>query len=123
MDFLHPDNVAGRTLLTLVARGSAIISELLRLSEHIPQVFLAGTPLAQGGQPGAPAASSSGGGAAWDARYEKILIDFRYLKEPERYDNIIDNDLVSAPQREKEMHAVGHGGKAQCAIRGPQTEL
>ena len=35
-DFLHPDNVCGRTLLTLVARGSAILAELLRLSDHIP---------------------------------------------------------------------------------------
>jgi len=85
MDFLHADNVAGRTLLTLVARGSAIISELLRLSEHIPPVFLAGIPGATGaGQPIPPL----------DARHAKILLDFRYLKEPERYDAIIDGDLV-----------------------------
>jgi WASH complex subunit strumpellin len=38
--FLEPDNVAGQTLLQLVARGSAIIAELLRLSDHIPAVFL-----------------------------------------------------------------------------------
>ncbi len=90
MDFLHADNVAGRTLLTLVARGSAILSELLRLSEHIPPVFLAGTGVTtSGGQPIPPL----------DAKHEKILIDFRYLKEPERYDSIIDNDLVSATPR------------------------
>ncbi len=39
MEFLHKDSVAGKTLLNLVARGSAIIAELLRLSDHIPSVF------------------------------------------------------------------------------------
>jgi hypothetical protein len=96
MDFLHVDNVAGRTLLTLVARGSAVISELLRLSEHIPSIFLAGTGIA----PHVSATTTAGGNALQsvpplDAKHEKILLDFRYLKEPERYDSIIDNDLVS----------------------------
>lgn len=44
MDFLDADNPAGQTLLILVARGSAIIAELLRLSAHIPSVFQ-GSPL------------------------------------------------------------------------------
>jgi hypothetical protein len=40
MDFLDPNNDCGQTLLKLAATGSAIISELLRLSNHIPDVFL-----------------------------------------------------------------------------------
>ena len=74
LDFLHPDNVCGRTLLTLVARGSAILAELLRLSNHIP-----------------PALTSP------DSKYAPILHDFRYLKSPELYDQKIDHDV--APDR------------------------
>lgn len=39
MDFLDPNNDCGKTLLDLVARGSAIIAELQRLSYHIPEVI------------------------------------------------------------------------------------
>ena len=38
--FLGEGNVAGRNMLKLCARGSAIISELLRLSENIPSAFM-----------------------------------------------------------------------------------
>ena len=38
-DFTAEDNLAGQTLLRLVSRGSSIIAELLRLSDHVPQVF------------------------------------------------------------------------------------
>ena len=40
MDFLDPNNDCGQALLKLAATGSAILSELLRLSNHIPDVFL-----------------------------------------------------------------------------------
>jgi len=40
MDFTSSNNVCGQSLLRLIARGSAIIAELLRLSSHIPSVFL-----------------------------------------------------------------------------------
>lgn len=40
MDFLDPNNDCGQTILKLVASGSAIMAELLRLSNHIPEVFL-----------------------------------------------------------------------------------
>ena len=36
MDFVHPDNLCGQSLLTLAARGNGIIAELLRLSKHVP---------------------------------------------------------------------------------------
>lgn len=76
IDFLHPDNVAGQTLLTLVARGSAIITELLRLSDHIPSVFQ--------GSPNDPMERE---------KYEKILFDFKYLKNSDTFDEVIDADV------------------------------
>ena len=39
MDFLAENNVCGQNLLRLVARGNAIIAELLRLRSYVPQVF------------------------------------------------------------------------------------
>jgi hypothetical protein len=39
MDFLDPNNDCGQALLKLTANGSAILAELLRLSNHIPEVF------------------------------------------------------------------------------------
>lgn len=40
LDFLDPNNDCGQALLKLGAAGSAILAELLRLSNHIPDVFL-----------------------------------------------------------------------------------
>jgi WASH complex subunit strumpellin len=40
MEFLDPNNDCGQTLLKIAASGSAILAELLRLSNHIPEVFL-----------------------------------------------------------------------------------
>lgn len=39
-DFLDANNDCGQSLLKIVVAGSAIIAELLRLSNHIPDVFL-----------------------------------------------------------------------------------
>ncbi len=39
IDFLDEGNVCGQVVLKLVSRGSAIIAELLRLSDFIPPVF------------------------------------------------------------------------------------
>ena len=84
VDFLHPDNVCGRTLLTLVARGSAILAELLRLSDHIP-----------------PALTSP------DSKYSAVLHDFRYLKSPELYEQKIDGDvaLTELDEEFRESHS------------------
>ena len=38
-DFLAEDNFCGQTLLRLVSRGNAIVAELLRLSEFVPNIF------------------------------------------------------------------------------------
>ena len=40
MDFLDVNNDCGQSLLKLAAAGSSILAELLRLSNHIPDVFL-----------------------------------------------------------------------------------
>jgi hypothetical protein len=40
MDFLDPNNDCGQALLKLTGNGAAILAELLRLSNHIPEVFL-----------------------------------------------------------------------------------
>lgn len=39
IDLLADGNVAGKNLLSIVSRGSAIVAELLRLSDHVPSVF------------------------------------------------------------------------------------
>ncbi len=75
MDFLSDDNAAGQTLLRLVARGSAIIAELLRLSDNIPVVYL-------------PSQSPE------KEKYDAILFDYRYLKASEAFDARIDKDTV-----------------------------
>lgn len=75
MEFLSDDNAAGQTLLRLVSRGSAIIAELLRLSDNVPVVFLPSHSIEQ-------------------EKYVKILFDFKYLKSAEGYESKIDQDTV-----------------------------
>ena len=55
--FLGEGNVAGKNMLKLCARGSAIISELLRLSENIPSAFL-----------------------MQNAHYSQVLLDYQFFK-------------------------------------------
>jgi hypothetical protein len=67
--FLSEGNVAGTNMLKLCARGSAIISELLRLSENIPSAFL-----------------------MQDARYALVLLDYQFFKNESHYDSRISAD-------------------------------
>jgi WASH complex subunit strumpellin len=78
MEFLASDNIAGQSLLQLTARGSAIICELLRLSNHIPSVFLG--------------SAAAGADPADVARYSGILFDFRYFKSASAFESKIDDD-------------------------------
>ena len=78
MDFLDEENIAGQTLLRLASRGSAIIAELLRLSDNIPVVFL-------------PMPSPE------VEKYKEILFDFKYLKSSDAYEAKIDKDTVRLP--------------------------
>jgi WASH complex subunit strumpellin len=104
MDFLDPNNDCGQTILKLAASGSAIMSELLRLSSHIPEVFLfdSSTNISKKPQIGAQnnIVKQTMDGEAIDektaglilkelGRYESILFGFEYLKAQEAFDQKI----------------------------------
>lgn len=38
-NFLAENNACGQTILQLVSRGNAIIAELLRLKDYIPNIY------------------------------------------------------------------------------------
>lgn len=58
---LDDADLCGATLLSLVAYGSALIAELLRLAQRIPKAFLDGSA----------------------KEFDEVLFDFKYLREPE----------------------------------------
>lgn len=104
MDFLDPNNDCGQTILKLASSGSAIMSELLRLSNHIPEVFLfdSSTIVSKKPQIGAQAniVKQTMDGEAIDQdtaslilkelrRYESILFGFEYLKAQDTFDQRI----------------------------------
>ena len=70
MDFLAENNLCGQTLLRLVSRGSAIITELLRLSDFIPPVF-------------------KFDGKNEQNKYAELMSDFSYFKNTEFFENRI----------------------------------
>lgn len=74
IEFLDADNPCGQNLLRLTSRGSAIVAELFRLADNIPEACL---PVEQIKDPG-------------QAKYAPILFDFDYMKEPEDFENIIN---------------------------------
>mmetsp|Transcript_4427 Transcript_4427/g.10412 ORF Transcript_4427/g.10412 Transcript_4427/m.10412 type:complete len:139 (-) Transcript_4427:3281-3697(-) len=74
-DFLS--NIAGQTLLSIVARGSAIIAELRRLSDHIPPVFLRNANETK-------------------SKYAPIVLDFKYLKNVDAYEEKIEKNEETA---------------------------
>lgn len=84
IDFLHPENVCGRTLLSLVARGSAVIAELLRLSDHVPPIFDSAH------------------------KFAPLLIDCRFLKSPELYESAIDSstELSELDEELRDTHSI-----------------
>ncbi|EKX49139.1 hypothetical protein GUITHDRAFT_85883 [Guillardia theta CCMP2712] len=87
MDFLSADNLAGQNLLSIVSRGSAIIAELLRLSDNIPSVFYLADKADQ-------------------AKYGPLLHDFSYLRNMELYENRISSDplLIDLDEEFRESH-------------------
>ncbi|KAH9083252.1 hypothetical protein LEN26_021034 [Aphanomyces euteiches] len=76
LGFLAEENDCGQSLLRLVSRGSAIIAELLRLSNNIPGVFLGSAFVEDPEQ----------------KKYLDILFDFAYLKNPEEFENRVNSD-------------------------------
>jgi len=86
-EFLGEGSQAGQNLLRLVSRGNAIIAELLRLSAHIPEVFkLQDRNEAR--------------------KYADILLDFRYLSNPDFYESKIEDnrELVDLEAEFRETH-------------------
>ena len=77
MDFLSSNNVCGQNLLILTSRGSAIIAELLRLADNIPEVFL---PPEKSKDPD-------------QKKYGEILFDYQYFKEPEDFEKRINSKM------------------------------
>lgn len=80
-DFVAEGCQAGQQLLWLVARGNAVVAELLRLSEHVPSVFLDPTS--------ASSSSISDKGIASVDRFAPLLFDFSYFKKQDVFDNKI----------------------------------
>ncbi|ERL87541.1 hypothetical protein D910_04932 [Dendroctonus ponderosae] len=72
-DFLAENNACGQTLLLLVSRGNAIIAELLRLKNFIPQVYrLDSKEDVQ--------------------KYGEIILDFSYLRTSEAHELKVENN-------------------------------
>eukprot|EP01083_Nonionella_stella_P102334 291036_1 len=84
-DFLHENNMAGRTLLNLVSRGSSTIAEMLRLADNIPPVFNRDDE---------------------GKKYKDIVFDFTYLKKQDQYDQKIENneELIDLDDEFRENH-------------------
>jgi len=84
MDFLGEANGAGQLLLKLVSRGNAILAELLRLSDNIPQAYWPNNSQA----------------------YEMLIFDFSYLEKEEMYEKRIGDspELIERDQDLKDSH-------------------
>jgi WASH complex subunit strumpellin len=75
-DFLAENNICGQTILQIVANGNAIIAELLRLKEYIPDIYRLETKENL-------------------QKYGEIILDFSYFQISEVQDRKIENDPVS----------------------------
>lgn len=74
-DFLAENNQCGQNALRLASRGNAIIAELLRLSDFVPQVFRLDNQQDL-------------------ARYGELIFDFSYFKSAEYFENKIESRTV-----------------------------
>ena len=90
MDFTSPDNICGQNLLRLTSRGSAVIAELNRMADHVPEVFLGPEKITDPEQ----------------KKYLAVLFDFHYLRDPEEFEKKInsDPDLLDLDQEFQENH-------------------
>jgi WASH complex subunit strumpellin len=83
-DFLSSENLCGQNLLRITARGSAIIAELLRLSDNIPDVFLYH-----------PTNNNSNVKDNNEiSKYLPVLFDFQYLREPDEYEKVLLETII-----------------------------
>jgi WASH complex subunit strumpellin len=91
MDLTSPQNLCGQNLLRLTSRGSAIIAELNRLADNIPEGFLA-TETAKDPE---------------QRKYLAVLFDFAYLRNPEDYEKRVNanRDLLDLEVEFLDNHA------------------
>jgi len=84
IDILEEANGAGQLLLRLVSRGNAILAELLRLSDNIPEAYRPENA----------------------QEHSLLLFDFSYFNNEELYEKrITDNyELIDRDQMLKDMH-------------------
>jgi len=73
-DFFDENNLCGQALVNLVSRGNAIISEILRLADYIPDVFRLQNKNDQN-------------------KYGNIITDFIYLKTQDAFENKINQSI------------------------------
>lgn len=91
MEFLSEDNICGQHLLKLVARGSAVIAELLRLSCNIPDIF----------------DTDSMSKDPTRRKHIEILFNYQYLHDPEEHENNLSKnaDLINLDLEVQENHS------------------
>lgn len=76
-EFLAEDNVCGQNLLQIVAVGNAIIAEILRVKDYIPELYRLEKKLDQ-------------------VKYAEIILDFSYFKISQAQEKKIEESSVSA---------------------------
>lgn len=121
MDFLDPNNDCGQALLKLAGNGSAILAELLRLSNHIPDVFIFDSSQTKEKEKkkddkskeevvminGEPVDAATANLLYYEQKkYEAILFDFSYLKNQDIYDAKIQGniDLIDLDENFRESY-------------------
>ncbi|KAK6645588.1 hypothetical protein RUM43_001868 [Polyplax serrata] len=72
-DFLAENNTCGQNILRLVSRGNAIIAEILRLKDFIPQIYRLDNKSDQ-------------------QKYGDLILDFSYFKTSDIFEQKVDND-------------------------------
>ena len=102
MDFLTSDSIAGQNLLRLVSRGSSIVAELQRLSSLIPTAVEYAGYLEEDKALAASVVERD----PRCPKYRPVLVDFRYLKEPERFDRAMNTsaELTELDEEFYEAH-------------------
>ena len=97
-EFLADD--CGQNALQLASRGSAVVAEILRLSEHIPSAFVD------------PKASP----------YAAIISDFDYFEKQDDFERRIENSLQLLQQdeefRQTHVELLERFFNLFCSIRG-----
>ena len=108
MDFLAEANGPGQLLLRLVSRGNAILAELLRLSDNIPQGLLLLYHNKHKGRSrektniNANARFQTAFRPENSQQYAMLIFDFSYLQNEELYEKrIIDSSVCNNKQHTK----------------------